>query len=109
MRESEVENYLVKEVKRQKGMAMKFVSPGLRGVPDRIVLMEGGKIIFVELKAPGEKPRKQQEIRIAQLKSLGFRVKTIDTKKGVDELMREMTAGAVNWNDKNYFKGGDAK
>lgn len=95
MRESDVESYLVQEVKKQKGMAMKFISPGLRGVPDRIVLMEGGKIIFVELKAPGEKPRKQQEIRIAQMKSLGFKVKTIDTKRGVDELINEMTAGDV--------------
>ena len=56
MLESTVERHLREEAKKRKGMALKFVSPGMNGVPDRIVLMPDGKMAFVELKAPGKKP-----------------------------------------------------
>ena len=62
MLESKIENKLEIEVKKRGGMALKFVSPGLAGVPDRIVLMPKGKVAFVELKAPGKK------MRVLQLK-----------------------------------------
>lgn len=83
MRESEIEGRLRKEAKKMGGMAVKFVSPGLDGVPDRIVLLPGRKIAFVELKAPGKKPRPLQEKRMRQLKNLGFPVYVID---GVDQI-----------------------
>ena len=54
MLESVIESRLRQEAKKRGGMALKFVSPGMNGVPDRIVLMPGGKMAFVELKAPGE-------------------------------------------------------
>ena len=78
MRESEIESRLRTEAKRMGGMAVKFTSPGLDGVPDRIVLLPGRKIAFVELKAPGKKPRPLQEKRMRQLMSLGFPVYVID-------------------------------
>jgi hypothetical protein len=78
MTEKEVEQSLVKEVKRRGGWALKFISPGINGVPDRLVLMPGGKIAFVELKAPGRKMRPNQIKRKAQLESLGFLVYCID-------------------------------
>ena len=56
MLESTVERHLREEAKKRKGTALKFVSPGMNGVPDRIVLMPDGKMAFVELKAPGKKP-----------------------------------------------------
>ena len=90
MRESEIERYLVREVKRKGGLAMKFVSPGLRGVPDRLVIFPGGIHVFVELKAPGEKPSKQQQYRIVQLEKLGCRVRVIDSRQKVDVLIWEM-------------------
>mgnify|MGYP001603998362 CR=1 FL=1 len=55
MRESGIEKRLKKEIEKIGGKALKFVSPGVIGVPDRIVLLPHGKIIFVELKAPGKK------------------------------------------------------
>ena len=58
--------------KKRKGMALKFVSPGMNGVPDRIVLMPDGKMAFVELKAPGKKPRPLQLKRKRMLERLGF-------------------------------------
>ena len=57
MRENEIERRLAVSVKEMGGMAVKFVSPGLDGVPDRIVLLPGGKAAFVELKAPGKRLR----------------------------------------------------
>ena len=50
--EKEIEAKLVDVVKRHGGMCLKWVCPGWAGVPDRIVLLPGGKVIFVELKRP---------------------------------------------------------
>ena len=69
---------LVKAVKSMGGLAPKFVSPGLDGVPDRLVLLPGGKIAFIELKAPGETLRPLQVRRKRQLEALGFLVYCID-------------------------------
>ena len=78
--ESELEKKLVKEVKALGGLALKFVSPGMAGMPDRIVLIAIGKIAFVEVKAPKKKPRKLQKIRHKQLKELGFKVYVLDNE-----------------------------
>lgn len=78
MQESVIEKKLRAEVKRRNGMAAKFVSPGLAGVPDRLLLLPGGKCAFVELKAPGKKLRPLQEKRKRQLESLGFQVYCVD-------------------------------
>ena len=60
MRESAIERRLVTEAIKRGGFAPKFVSPGLDGVPDRLLLFPGGKLAFVEVKAPGKEPRKLQ-------------------------------------------------
>ncbi|MEQ4654734.1 VRR-NUC domain-containing protein [Providencia rettgeri] len=80
VREDVIEKYLVNEVKKAGGIAYKFISPGRRGVPDRIVLLPNGKIIFVECKAPGEKPRPDQLREHARLFALGFHVVVLDRK-----------------------------
>ena len=77
MRESSIEKQLVKEVKLRGGMCEKWVS-GTVGWPDRIVLLPDGKIGFVEVKAPGEKPRKLQVHRHNQLRALGYKVFVLD-------------------------------
>lgn len=78
MRESSIERKLVTEAKKRGGFAAKFVSPGLDGVPDRLVLFPGGRVAFVELKAPGKKMRPLQVMRAEQLRALGFRVYCVD-------------------------------
>lgn len=80
VREDVIERHLVNEVKKAGGIAYKFVSPGRRAVPDRLVLLPGGKIIFVECKAPGEKPRPDQLREHARLFALGHQVVVLDSK-----------------------------
>ncbi|MBR5620622.1 MAG: VRR-NUC domain-containing protein [Clostridia bacterium] len=90
MRERDVENSLVGAVERLGGMCPKFVSPGLDGVPDRIILMPGARIAFAELKAPGKKMRPLQVKRKRQLESLGFRVYCIDRPEQIGGVLREI-------------------
>ncbi|MBW5406905.1 VRR-NUC domain-containing protein [Morganella morganii] len=80
VREDVIERHLVSEVKKAGGIAYKFVSPGQRAVPDRLVLLPGGKVIFVECKAPGEKPRPDQLREHARLFALGHQVVVLDSK-----------------------------
>ncbi len=90
--ESRIERHLRVSVKKMGGMAVKFTSPGLDGVPDRIVLLPGRKIAFVELKAPGKKPRPLQEKRMRQLKSLGFPVYVVDGAEQIGGVLDEICA-----------------
>ena len=90
MKEKELERKLVKAVRDSGGLAMKLVSPGLAGVPDRMVLFMGGRIAFCELKAPGEKPRPLQVHRITRLREMGFRVYVVDNVEKIGEMMREI-------------------
>lgn len=78
MREKTIEKKLADAVKAFGGLAPKFVSPGFDGMPDRIVLMPGGRMGFVEVKAPGKHPRPLQEARHRLLRQLGFQVYVLD-------------------------------
>lgn len=55
MREKQIEQKLVQAVRKIDGMCLKFVSPNFDGMPDRLILLPGGKIAFAELKSPGKK------------------------------------------------------
>lgn len=79
MREKTIEKKLVIAIKDMGGIAPKFMSPGLDGMPDRIVLLPGGRMGFVEVKAPGKVPRPLQEARHRMLRMLGFKVYVLDT------------------------------
>jgi len=90
VREKEIEATLVRAVKKRGGIAPKFVSPGFCGMPDRIVLLPEGRGAFVELKAPGEKPRALQIVRMRQLRQLGFRVYVVDSKEQIGDVLDEI-------------------
>lgn len=77
MKESDVEKYLVQGVKRVGGRAYKFVSPGNSGVPDRLVVLPGGRIEFVELKTETGRLSKLQLHQIRQLNALGCATYTL--------------------------------
>lgn len=87
--EREIERKLVMKVKDRGGLALKFVSPSMTGLPDRIILMEGGLLFFVELKDKGKKPRPLQVKRIEQLRKLGFKVYVVDDEKMIDEVIHD--------------------
>lgn len=80
IRESSIEKHLVAEVKKAGGIAYKFISPGRRAVPDRLVLLPGGRVVFVECKAPDEKPRPEQLREHERLRAMGFSVVVLDSK-----------------------------
>ena len=88
MRENIIEEYLRDRVRSVGGRAYKFVSPGNSGVPDRLVLLPGGRCIFVELKAPGKEPTPIQLLQQKKLRDLGFIVLVIDSKTKVDEFIK---------------------
>ncbi len=90
MREVDIERQLTRKVKARGGLAIKLVSPGFIGVPDRLVLLPDARIAFVELKAPGKRLRALQRKRKEQLESLGFRVYTIDSFEKIDGFLQEM-------------------
>lgn len=92
MREKEIEKRLVRAVKDMGGIAPKFVSPGLDGVPDRLILLPGGHMAFAELKAPGQTPRSLQRHRIGELRQLGFRVYIIDDINQIGGVLNEVSA-----------------
>lgn len=90
MREKVIEQKLVAEVKKAGGICPKWVAPGFDGVPDRIAMFPGGKIAFVEVKAPGEKPRPLQRARHELLQKLGFRVYVLDEIKKIGGIIDEI-------------------
>nr|DAL08086.1 MAG TPA: Nuclease [Bacteriophage sp.] len=90
MRESVVERKFTTEVKKRGGLAVKFVSPGFDGVPDRLVLFPRGRVAFVELKAPGKKMRPLQVKRARQLTALGFMVYCVDSPEKIGGVLDEI-------------------
>ena len=87
MREQAIEHKLVKAVRAMGGIAPKLVSPGFDGMPDRLVLLPGGRLGFVEVKAPGKKPRPLQTARHRLLKHLGFRVYVLDSPEQIGGIL----------------------
>ena len=87
MREKLIEQKLIRAVKAAGGIAVKFVSPGYDGMPDRLVLLPGGKMAFVEVKAHGIKPRPLQIRRHVLLRQLGFLVYVLDDEKQIGGIL----------------------
>ncbi len=92
-REKTIEQALTKAVKSYGGIAVKFVSPGFVGMPDRLVLLPGGRLGFVEVKAPRKKPRAIQTVRHEQLRQLGFKVYVLDNKEQIGVIIDDIIKG----------------
>lgn len=90
MDEKTIEKKLIKAVKSRGGLALKFVSPGFDGVPDRLILLALGKLAFVEVKAPNKKPRKLQILRHNQIRALGFKVYVLDNENDIGGIIDEI-------------------
>lgn len=86
-----IENYLNKAAKDHGFLSMKFTSPNLNGVPDRIII-GNGYTVFVEVKKPdGKLDRLQVEV-IKKLKSYGAYVTVVYTKEDVDTLLQTLSS-----------------
>ena len=81
--EKQIEQALVRRVKELGGICEKFTSPGRRAVPDRIVTLPGGRIVFVECKAPGKRPTLTQVLDHERRRALGCDVRVIDSLEAV--------------------------
>ncbi|RUP39792.1 MAG: VRR-NUC domain-containing protein [Acinetobacter sp.] len=79
--EKALEKRLTNEVKKMKGLALKFWCVSFTGFPDRVVLIPLGKIFFIEFKDTGKKLSKRQELVHKLLIKLGFQVWVIDTQE----------------------------
>ena len=100
MLEKEIERKLKKSVEALGCLCLKFESPGYTGVPDRLILIPGGDIVFAELKAPGKKERPRQEYVQEQFRQLGFKVfSSVDSPEKIQEVVDECRGQATI----NYF------
>lgn len=90
MDEKNIEQKLRITIKKMDGLCLKFVSPSLDGVPDRIILLPGGYVGFAEIKSTGQKPRPLQLRRKRQLERLGFPVFIIDRPEQIGEVLDEI-------------------
>lgn len=91
MLEKGIERRLKREVEKTVlgAVCMKWVCPGYSGVPDRMILLPGGKIIFVELKSPGKHERARQEYVQTRLRKLGFTVfSSVDSPARIREVVQ---------------------
>lgn len=93
MSEKELEKLFVQEVRKAGGNAYKFVSPGQTGVPDRLVVFPGNHIGFVELKAPGKKPRPDQQYQQRKLVDYDCFVVNLDNPKEIGAVIHKIK----NW------------
>jgi hypothetical protein len=90
MMERTLERRLKREVEKRKAKAWKFVSPGVSGVPDRIILLSGGRAVFIEMKDTGEDLEPLQKKRAQELRALGFEVYDIDSNEKIDDFIRRV-------------------
>lgn len=92
MREKTIEHKLTIAAKNMGGITVKFVSPGFDGMPDRIVLLPGGHMGFVEVKSMGCKPRPLQLARHELLQRLGFKVYMLDDERQIGGILDDIRA-----------------
>jgi hypothetical protein len=92
MLEKDIEQYLVREVHKRGGLTYKFVSPAARGVPDRIVIIPGGAVWFVELKTETGRLSPLQRRHLKQLRQVGANATVVYGMDGVQQFLR----GAVD-------------
>lgn len=104
MLEKSIEQKLRKRIKAIGGLCLKWESPGFTGVPDRMILLPSGQVLFAELKAPGKKERARQRLVQSQLSEMGFTVfSTVDSEAKVEQIVAECLGRMAT------RKGNDAK
>jgi len=90
MLEKEIEKKLVAGIRKQGGIAFKWVSPGNSGVPDRIICLPGGRVIFTELKTETGRTSPVQDVQIGKLRRLGMDVRVLHGIEEVKQFLEEI-------------------
>ena len=85
--ERDIEGYLVRKVEEIGGFCLKLDSSSKKGVQDRLLLLPGGRVLFVELKRPSGRVSVLQKVRQKQIERLGFQTCVVWNKAEVDELI----------------------
>lgn len=88
--EKQIESKLVQSVKIKNGIAVKFYSPFFTGMPDRMVMLPGGRLVFVELKAPRGRLAERQKVVGQLLSKMGFEVRVITTMGQLDNFLEQL-------------------
>lgn len=86
--EKSIERYLVEQAKQNGLLCLKYSNPNMVGYPDRLLVLPGGGVVWVELKSKGRKPTKIQQIRMSELTGMGHLVEVIDNKADIDKLIK---------------------
>lgn len=86
MLERDLEKKMTRSVREAGGLALKWTAPGTSGVPDRIVFLPGGRVVFVELKRPGQTLRPLQVRMHEKLTELGADVRVVDSEADIEDL-----------------------
>jgi len=94
MLEKTLERKLTETIKAVGGISPKLICPGFDGMPDRIALLPGGRLAFIEVKRPGMKPRPLQISRHGMLRKLGFKVYVLDDENQITKILTEMGGDA---------------
>nr|WP_042294007.1 VRR-NUC domain-containing protein [Candidatus Arthromitus sp. SFB-mouse-NL] len=102
MLEKTIENYFKTKTESNGGLCIKLT--GFVGIPDRLILLPGGRMFFVEFKQKGKKPRKIQSFIHDKLRSLGFRVYVIDNKDKIEEVCGEWNLDLTNTKKKQLTR-----
>lgn len=90
MLERDIEKRLIDPIRGLGGLCLKFETPGFTGVPDRIILLPGGRVVFVETKQPGKKERPRQELVQGIMRALGFTVYgTVDSIEKINAIVEK--------------------
>jgi len=90
--EKVTERFLALQVAKIGGRSYKWSSPMCKGIPDRICVFPGGRVLFVEVKSEGKKPTPLQQHTLDDLTALGFTAVCVDTKEKVRQLLKEFSS-----------------
>ena len=93
MKESELEARFVRRIREGGGQCWKLISPGRAGVPDRLVLLPGGRVVFVELKTETGRLSPLQAKMQEQLAALGMEARVLQGREQVDAFVEEVFCG----------------
>lgn len=90
MLERDIEKRLIRPVRELGGLCLKFEVPAFTGLPDRLILLPGARVVFVETKQPGKKERPRQRYVQGLLRKLGFTVySTVDSVAKVEAIAED--------------------